>query len=163
MEDLNDDLDGPPNVNEASVINAYFDFIPEDVSVTVNAEDVMEVESAASMFDVANADDVDVDSLSSTSSHIGDTDHPFPELDLMLALRHWNIESHNSRDAMYKILRSTHSRLAGSQRLLPFFCEEYKLINWIHASFYIQKITTTTFEGTDCNDEVTQLTNNNKS
>ena len=54
------------------------------------------------MFDVANADDVDVDhqSLSSTSSHIGDTDHPFPELDFMLVLRHLNIGSHHSRNAM---------------------------------------------------------------
>ena len=94
IPDLNDDLDGPPNVNEALVTNAYFDFIPEEVSVTVNAQDVMVVEAVASLFDLSEADDIDVDhqSLSSNSSHMSDSDHPFPELDLMLALQHWNIE-----------------------------------------------------------------------
>ena len=104
MEHFNDFLGGPPNVNEALTSNAYFELIPEEVSVIVNVEDMMEVEAAALLFHAVGPDDVDNDhqSLSSTSSDIGD--EPIPQLDIMLTLQRWNIDDHVSRHAMSGLL-----------------------------------------------------------
>jgi len=71
--------------------------------VTVNLDDVRHVEAAASLDYVAWLDDGDNDhqSLSSSASDIAD--EPLPEVDLMLALRRWNIDVQVSRHAMCEL------------------------------------------------------------
>ena len=97
--------DGPPDFEDVAVTVAHFDFLPEDVSVSVDTEHLKNVEDAAINDGLEQDFGAESDGMASksTSSESDDNDRA-PDVDLMLALRRWNLECHNSRDSMGRLL-----------------------------------------------------------
>lgn len=102
------DMDGPPIlIDDVGVTTAYVDFLPDDIGVSVDTEELNQLElNASSAMEGLSDFHNESDDAPSTHGSCDDDDdaHEIPDLDLMLALRRWNIEVHNSRESMSRLL-----------------------------------------------------------
>ena len=93
-----------PISDQVDVTIAYLDHLPGEVSVAVDTQLLNDIEVAAALLEHSQDADHSDDSKSTpNASELSEDDFPV-DIDLMLALRRWNVHVHNSRDAMAHLL-----------------------------------------------------------
>ena len=93
-----------PFYDQVDLTIAYMDHLPEEVSVAVDTEILNEIEVAAALpEDPQHTDHSDHSQSNPNTSEDSEDDFPV-DIDLMLALRRWNVKARNSRDAMANLL-----------------------------------------------------------